>query len=59
MHRTRYAGSGALSNGVDPARISAEAYGEIQFDFVDAQRGQLMLAFPQSTRTLAIERFPF
>ncbi len=59
LYRTRYAGSGALSNGVDPTQISAEAFGEIQFDFADAQRGQLTLVFPQSTRTLAIERFPF
>jgi len=59
LYRTNYAGTGALSNGVDPARISASAYGTIQFDFSDANHGQLTLAYPQATRVIAIERFPF
>lgn len=59
LYRTRYAGSDALANGVDPSRISAEAFGQIQFDFNDASHGQLTLELPEYTRNLAIERFPF
>ena len=59
LSRARYAGSGALSNGVDRTQVSTEPFGEIQFDFSDANTGQLTLTFPQATRILPIQRFPF
>ena len=59
LYRTRYSGSGALSNGVDPAGIMTTAFGELQFDFADANHATLELVFPAATRHIAIERFPF
>lgn len=59
LYRTHYDGQGALSDGVDPTHIRAAAFGNVQFDFSDANRGQLTLAHAQTTRVIAIERFPF
>lgn len=59
LYRTRYSGSGALSNGVDPGAITTTPFGELQFDFADANHATLELVFPAATRHIAIERFPF
>ncbi len=59
LYRTHYSGAHALSQGVDPSQIQAEAFGHIQFDFQDASHAQLELTYPDYTRRLPIERFPF
>ena len=59
LYRSRYSGSGALTHGVERTLVRTESFGEIQFDFADADHGQLTLAFPHATRTLPIQRFPF
>lgn len=59
LYRTHYSGAHALSQGVDPSQIQAEAFGHIQFDFQDAGHAQLELTYPDYTRRLPIERFPF
>ena len=59
LYRSSYSGSGALSEGVDRTRVTTSEFGTIVIDFSDATHAQLQLQFPQATRTLAIERFPF
>lgn len=59
LYRSSYAGTGALSEGVNPALVSTAAFGDIAFAFSDAQHGELTLELAGGTRVLPIERFPF